>query len=90
MAPARTLFHAVSPLPPCNHTSNRNLTASTNHLQPPPTASGWGMYALQPIEAEEFVIEYIGEAIRAPLADKRERQYMAAGMDDYMFRVDDE
>ncbi len=48
------------------------------------------MFALEEIEPEEFVIEYIGEVVRVSLADKREAEYQAARMDDYMFRVDDE
>lgn len=33
------------------------------------------MYAAERIEPEEFVIEYVGEAIRVSLADARERLY---------------
>ncbi|GAX72908.1 hypothetical protein CEUSTIGMA_g363.t1 [Chlamydomonas eustigma] len=51
---------------------------------------GWGMFAAEPIEAEEFVMEYLGEIIRVSISDVRERQYRAAGLDDYMFRVDAE
>ncbi len=52
--------------------------------------AGWGMFAAEAIEPDEFVMEYIGELIRGPLSDVRERQYREARMDDYMFRVDDE
>lgn len=33
------------------------------------------MFAEDVIEASEFVIEYVGELIRTPLADARERVY---------------
>ena len=67
-----------------------HLGAHALHTHALNTHAGWGMFALEEIEPEEFVIEYIGETIRATLADKREREYQAANMDDYMFRVDDE
>jgi [histone H3]-lysine4 N-trimethyltransferase SETD1 len=34
---------------------------------------GWGMYAAAPIAANVFVIEYIGELLRRPLDDVREK-----------------
>ncbi|TKY72684.1 Histone-lysine N-methyltransferase ATXR7 [Spatholobus suberectus] len=50
----------------------------------------WGLVALEPIEAEDFVIEYIGELIRPRISDIRERQYekMEIGSS-YLFRLDD-
>jgi hypothetical protein len=48
------------------------------------------MYATAPIMPDEFVIEYVGEEVRCVLADARERLYQALGLDDYMFRVDEE
>ncbi len=33
---------------------------------------------------------YVGQTIRKPLDDVRQRQYDAAGQADYMFAVDDE
>lgn len=38
----------------------------------------------------EFVIEYVGELIRLPLCESREKMYRAIGKDDYVFRVDGE
>ncbi|KAF5836565.1 hypothetical protein DUNSADRAFT_5802, partial [Dunaliella salina] len=38
---------------------------------------GWGMFAEDIIEPAEFAIEYVGELIRTPLADARERMYQA-------------
>ena len=47
----------------------------------------WGMFAGGPIGAEEFVLEYIGELIRASVNAVRER---AEAESDYRFRVDAE
>ncbi|KAK9002650.1 hypothetical protein V6N11_060236 [Hibiscus sabdariffa] len=35
----------------------------------------WGLVALEPIEAEDFVIEYVGELIRPRISDIREQYY---------------
>ncbi|KAE9598707.1 putative histone-lysine N-methyltransferase chromatin remodeling SET family [Lupinus albus] len=51
----------------------------------------WGLVALEPIEAEDFVIEYIGELIRPRISDIRERQYEKMGIGgSYLFRIDDD
>ncbi|KAL1540305.1 [histone H3]-lysine(4) N-trimethyltransferase [Salvia divinorum] len=50
----------------------------------------WGLVALEPIEAEDFVIEYVGELIRRSISDVRERQYEKMGIgSSYLFRLDD-
>ncbi|KAJ0764934.1 putative [histone H3]-lysine(4) N-trimethyltransferase chromatin remodeling SET family [Helianthus annuus] len=50
----------------------------------------WGLVALEPIEAEDFVIEYVGELIRSRISDIRERQYEKMGIgSSYLFRLDD-
>ncbi|XP_050235385.1 histone-lysine N-methyltransferase ATXR7 isoform X2 [Mercurialis annua] len=50
----------------------------------------WGLVALEPIEAEDFVIEYVGELIRARVSDIRERLYEKMGIgSSYLFRLDD-
>jgi len=50
-------------------------------------ASLSGLYAGEPIDAEDFVVEYIGEYVRNALADFRERKYRKLGYgDDYIFR----
>lgn len=36
------------------------------------------MFATDTIEPDEFVIEYVGEVIRASLADARERLYQVS------------
>ncbi len=45
---------------------------------------------MEPIEPNDFVVEYQGVLIRKPLDDVRQRLYDGAGMADYMFAVDDE
>ncbi|KAJ8772540.1 hypothetical protein K2173_027717 [Erythroxylum novogranatense] len=50
----------------------------------------WGIVALEPIEAEDFVIEYVGELIRPRISDIRERLYEKMGIgSSYLFRLDD-
>jgi [histone H3]-lysine4 N-trimethyltransferase SETD1 len=49
----------------------------------------WGLFALDLICAEEFVIEYVGQTIRQSVADQREIRYNAQGIgSSYMFRID--
>lgn len=51
----------------------------------------WGLVALEPIAADEMVIEYVGEMIRQVIADTRERNYEERGIgSSYMFRLDEE
>jgi len=48
-----------------------------------------GLFALQAINTNEIVIEYVGEKIRIPVADKREVHYGKLGVGDcYLFRLD--
>lgn len=49
----------------------------------------WGLFALEPVAADEMVIEYVGQVVRPVLADLRETQYEAVGIgSSYLFRVD--
>lgn len=51
----------------------------------------WGLFAMEPIAADEMVIEYVGQAIRQPIADLREKHYEQTGIgSSYLFRVDHE
>jgi SET domain-containing protein len=51
----------------------------------------WGLYAMERIPRGDMVIEYIGEVIRAQVAEKRERAYERQGIgSSYLFRIDDE
>lgn len=50
----------------------------------------WGLVAQEPIESEDFVIEYVGELIRPRISDIRERHYEKIGIgSSYLFRLDD-
>ncbi|XP_054166399.1 histone-lysine N-methyltransferase SETD1-like isoform X5 [Oppia nitens] len=49
----------------------------------------WGLFALEPIAADEMVIEYVGQGIRPIIADIREKKYTELGIgSSYLFRVD--
>ncbi|MCD7451528.1 hypothetical protein HAX54_012514 [Datura stramonium] len=51
----------------------------------------WGLVALEPIDAEDFVIEYVGELIRRRVSDIREHYYEKIGIgSSYLFRLDDD
>jgi hypothetical protein len=51
----------------------------------------WGVVAMEDIEADTMIIEYVGEAIRSILADVREKAYEKSGIgSSYLFRVDKE
>ena len=52
---------------------------------------GYGLFALEPIDAGEFICEYYGQMIRMQVADKRERQFDKQGFQHtYMFRLGDD
>ncbi|XP_054466087.1 histone-lysine N-methyltransferase SETD1B-A-like [Anoplopoma fimbria] len=49
----------------------------------------WGLFAMEPISADEMVIEYVGQIIRQVIADMREQRYEEEGIgSSYLFRVD--
>ena len=49
----------------------------------------WGLFALENVDADEFIIEYVGETIRQSTADNREKIYNKQGIgSSYMFRID--
>ncbi|XP_054280902.1 histone-lysine N-methyltransferase SETD1B-A-like [Macrosteles quadrilineatus] len=49
----------------------------------------WGLFAMEPIAADEMVIEYVGQMVRPLVADLREKQYEATGIgSSYLFRID--
>ncbi|ODN01969.1 Histone-lysine N-methyltransferase SETD1 [Orchesella cincta] len=50
-----------------------------------------GLFAAEPIAADEMVIEYVGQMIRSLVADVRETKYEAQGIgSSYLFRIDPE
>ncbi|KAK6977468.1 SET domain-protein, partial [Favolaschia claudopus] len=51
----------------------------------------WGLYAMEKISRGEMVIEYVGEIIRAQVAEKREKLYERQGIgSSYLFRIDED
>ncbi|TCD64897.1 histone methyltransferase set1 [Steccherinum ochraceum] len=51
----------------------------------------WGLYAMEKISKGEMVIEYVGEVIRAAVADRREKAYERQGIgSSYLFRIDED
>ncbi|CAH0549275.1 unnamed protein product [Brassicogethes aeneus] len=49
----------------------------------------WGLFAMEPIAADEMVIEYVGQMVRHSIADLRETKYEAIGIgSSYLFRID--
>ncbi|KAI8976771.1 hypothetical protein BDB01DRAFT_802507 [Pilobolus umbonatus] len=51
----------------------------------------WGLYAEEHIDANDMVIEYVGEVIRQQVAEQREKEYGKSGIGgSYLFRVDDD
>lgn len=49
----------------------------------------WGLFAMEPIAADEMVIEYVGQKVRHSVADLRETKYEAIGIgSSYLFRID--
>ncbi|KAK2837545.1 hypothetical protein Q5P01_014757 [Channa striata] len=49
----------------------------------------WGLFAMEPIAADEMVIEYVGQIIRQVIADMREQKYEEEGIgSSYLFRID--
>ncbi|KAF8653398.1 hypothetical protein AX16_003970 [Volvariella volvacea WC 439] len=51
----------------------------------------WGLYAMEKISKGEMVIEYVGEIVRAAVADKREKAYERQGIgSSYLFRIDED
>ncbi|ORX50136.1 hypothetical protein DM01DRAFT_298584, partial [Hesseltinella vesiculosa] len=51
----------------------------------------WGLFAEEHIDANDMVIEYVGEVIRQQVAEEREKAYERCGIgSSYLFRVDDD
>lgn len=50
---------------------------------------GYGLYAMETIQAGEMVCEYVGELCRSSVADIREMRYLKQGIgSSYLFRID--
>lgn len=51
----------------------------------------WGLFAMERIDRNEMIIEYIGELIRQRIADLREKEYEKRGIgSSYLFRLDED
>lgn len=51
----------------------------------------WGLYAEEHIEANDLVIEYVGELVSQQVAEERKKQYERCGIgSSYLFRIDDD
>lgn len=49
----------------------------------------WGLFSQEPIAADEMVIEYVGQQVRAVMADIREKKYSRTGIgSSYLFKID--
>lgn len=61
----------------------QRLVARRSHIH------GWGLFTKSDIPKDSPVVEYVGEVIRQPIADKREKEYELSGEGScYMFRLD--
>jgi histone-lysine N-methyltransferase SETD1 len=61
----------------------RRLAAKRSHIH------GWGLFAKRDYPKHSMIAEYMGETVRQPIADKREKEYEVLGMGScYMFRLD--
>jgi histone-lysine N-methyltransferase SETD1 len=61
----------------------QRLVARRSHIH------GWGLFTKIDIAKDDPIIEYMGETIRQPVADKREKAYEISGEGScYMFRLD--
>ncbi|KAJ6216177.1 hypothetical protein RDWZM_007334 [Blomia tropicalis] len=49
----------------------------------------WGLFAMERIPADDFVIEYVGQRVRPIVADTREKNYSKIGIgSSYLFKID--
>ncbi|GKY95140.1 hypothetical protein MPSEU_000477800 [Mayamaea pseudoterrestris] len=61
----------------------QRLVARRSHIH------GWGLFTKTDIAADHPIVEYMGEVIRQPVADRREKAYEVSGEGScYMFRLD--
>jgi len=61
----------------------QRLAARRSHIH------GWGLFTKIEIAKDDPIVEYMGETIRQPIADKREKAYEISGEGScYMFRLD--
>ncbi|KAK6952280.1 histone methyltransferase set1 [Daldinia eschscholtzii] len=50
----------------------------------------WGLYAMENINKDDMIIEYVGEEVRQSISEIRENRYLKSGIgSSYLFRIDD-
>ncbi|KAH8664307.1 hypothetical protein BX600DRAFT_512355 [Xylariales sp. PMI_506] len=50
----------------------------------------WGLYAMENINKDDMIIEYVGEEVRQQISEIREARYLKSGIgSSYLFRIDD-
>ncbi|KAI1261261.1 hypothetical protein F5Y18DRAFT_402354 [Xylariaceae sp. FL1019] len=50
----------------------------------------WGLYAMENINKDDMIIEYVGEQVRQQISEIREARYLKSGIgSSYLFRIDD-
>ncbi|KAI5862827.1 histone H3-K4 methyltransferase Set1 [Durotheca rogersii] len=50
----------------------------------------WGLYAMENINKDDMIIEYVGEEVRQQISELRENRYLKSGIgSSYLFRIDD-
>lgn len=51
----------------------------------------WGLYAMENINKDDMIIEYVGEEVRQKIAEIRENRYLKSGIgSSYLFRIDED
>lgn len=50
----------------------------------------WGLYAMENINKDDMIIEYVGEEVRQQISEIRENRYLMSGIgSSYLFRIDE-
>ena len=51
---------------------------------------GWGLFARKAAKQDSMIIEYRGDVVTRTVSELREHKYRAAGIDCYLFNINDE
>ncbi len=63
--------------------TSERVVAKRSHVH------GWGLFLRVPVGKNEMIVEYVGETVRGPVADLRERLYEEQQVGScYLFRLD--
>jgi histone-lysine N-methyltransferase SUV39H len=66
----------------------KRVTKHTNFFGKEKSITMWGLFALEPIPAGAYVVDYVGEVLTAKDGDKRGRVYDSIGMS-YLFDMNE-